>query len=402
MAINKLTPTKISRLKAKTTQYKVSDGEGLYLLIKPSGKQYWQLAYREDGKQKTASFGKYPQTSLDSARDKRDEFKQNLITKAESRSKPLREVFDSFVTKRKATATEKTRADTRARCKPIIDKFGDRNIDEIRAYDVLPILNEIEERSVEVAHKAGADISACFDFAVASGFMEFNPCVRITKSLSTFKNEPHTAILTREGLVEYFKKISESGSSEIVIRYLFIQPFVFGRPSELRKAKWTELSNHCWSHKMPKLRDITEDLQNIIVPLHPFVEFQLECIRRHTGHLDYIFAMVPKNKPFSANTAMKIIRVNGLREKTSLHGFRATARTLLDEEFDFGQHLIEHQLGHVVKDANGNAYNRTKHIKQRTEMMNRWGDFLLVIMREAGIKEALDFVSDTARLGTPS
>lgn len=392
MAINKLTPTKISRLKAKPAPYKESDGEGLYLFIKPNGKQYWQLAYREDGKQKTASFGKYPQISIDAARLKRDAFKQNLITKEDIRSKPLREVFDSFVAKRKATAIEKTRSDTIARCLPIIEVLGDKNIDEIRAFDVLPILNEIEERSIEVAHRAGADISACFDFAVASGFMEFNPCARITKSLSTFRTSNRKAILTKDGLAEYFEKILASDSGEIVKRYLIILPFIFSRPGELRNAKWSELDNHSWLHKMPKLRGLPEDLQNVIVPLHPFVEFQFECIRKHTGHLDCIFAMTPKDKPFSDGTAMKIVRAVGLGAKTSLHGFRATARTLLDEEFDFAQHLIEHQLGHVVKDANGNAYNRTKHIKQRTEMMNVWGDFLLGILREAGIKEALEFV----------
>ncbi|MDD4911202.1 MAG: integrase arm-type DNA-binding domain-containing protein [Sideroxydans sp.] len=393
METNKLTPSKISRFKAKPKQYKVSDGGGLYLLVKPNGKQYWHLAYRKEGKHQIASFGKYPQVSIDAARAKRDEFKQKLTSKASVRSKPLREVFDSFVSKRKATATEKTRADTIARCSPIIEELGDRNIAEIRAFDVLPLLHEIEGRSIEVAHRAGADISACFDFAVASGFMEFNPCARITKSLSTFRTSNRKAILTREGLLEYYEKIIGADSGEIVNRYLIILPFIFSRPGELRKAKWTELSNHIWSHKMPKLRGLPEDLQNVIVPLHAFVEFQFECMRKHTGHLDYIFAMTPKPKPFSDGTAMKIIRVAGLREKTSLHGFRATARTLLDEEFDYAQHLIEHQLGHVVKDSNGNAYNRTKHIKQRTEMMNAWGDFLLGILREAGNKEALDFVS---------
>jgi integrase len=393
MATNKLSPTKISRLKVKPSQYKESDGGGLYLLVKPSGKMYWQLAYRRDGKQQTASFGKYPQINLEAARLKRDEFKQGLVAKANSRTKPLRDVFDTFVIKRKATATKKTRADTWARCKLIIDKFGDTNIDEIRAHDVLPILNEIEERSIEVARKAGADISACFDFAVSAGFVEFNPCSRITKSLSVFRSTPHKAILARDGLLEYFKKVSESGSSEIVLRYLIILPFIFSRPGELRNARWEELINHCWNHRMPKMRGLSEDQQNVVVPLHPFVEYLFELIRKHTGHLGYIFAMTPRDKPFSDGTAMKIVRTIGLGDKVSLHGFRATARTLLDEELDYAQHLIEHQLGHVVKDSNGNAYNRTKHLRQRTEMMHAWGDYLLGILRDSGNKEALDFVS---------
>jgi len=74
------------------------------------------------------------------------------------------------------------------------------------------------------------------------------------------------------------------------------------------------------------------------------------------------------------NTALR--RMGFESDQMTGHGFRATARTILDEVLGFRPDIIEHQLAHAVKDPNGRAYNRTTHLVERTRMMQEWADYL--------------------------
>lgn len=163
--------------------------------------------------------------------------------------------------------------------------------------------------------------------------------------------------------------------SVIVRTALLMAAMLFVRPGELRNARWTDINfkDAEWRFTINKT-----DTPHI-VPLATHALELLRDLEPITRHSKYIFpgARNPE-RPMSENAVITALRRLGItKEEMTGHGFRAAARTILDEVLGFRPDFIEHQLGHKVRDPLGRAYNRTTHLTERREMMQAWADFLL-------------------------
>jgi integrase len=105
----------------------------------------------------------------------------------------------------------------------------------------------------------------------------------------------------------------------------------------------------------------------------------LDELHKFTGHSEYIFYSIRGKEPYiSESTVNEALKRLGFKGQQTAHGFRATARTILEEQLNFEPAWIERQLAHKVKDTNGESYNRTKHVNNRRIMLQAWADFLVI------------------------
>lgn len=364
------TASQVSAAKPSDKPYKMSAGDGLYLYVTPAGTKSWRLNYRYQGKQQTTTFGKYPEISLSDARRLRAQFNPEPQTAGRT----LESVFKEFVLIKKSDLSIKHQRLMHNRCAPVLAMFGRMDINSIRTSQFLAGLREIENRSPSVAKKVRSDFSQCYVYAKQADIASQNPLQDLKGALKPQKVEHRPALLNPEEIGKLLKFIDTHPTVGMVTRlYLKILPCIFTRPGELRKAEWKgiNLETREWHYKMGKLDD-----KEHIVPLSSTVLNFLAELRKFTGHTPYLFASVPNTKPISDMTANQILRRSGWSTVHSLHGWRATARTLLVERHSFPVDIVEHQLGHTVRTPLGRAYDRTEFLEERHIMLEQWSRYL--------------------------
>ena len=371
---------------------KLSDGGGLYLLLDRKGGAYWRFDYIRpiSKKRATIAIGIYPSCTLARARAKRSEFRELLAQnidpaiqkqdkQSQCRNNSFRSVADEY------RKTEELEPSTQRRNQFIWDKLyvaiGEFPIDSITATQILEVCRLYERQGkTDSAKRMRSKASQVFRYAIALGLCQFNVADQISGILKVGKTKHRAAITDKQKLGQLLKNINtHAGRGDIAIDYAVkILPHVFVRPGELRAAKWADIDfkNRTWSYTPPKTKNQTA-LQHI-VPLSDQVLklFQeLYCI---TGYTEYCFvSMRDKTKTISESTINKRLKQYGFENgETTGHGFRATARTLLDEVLKFPIERIEQQLAHQVRDMHGRAYNRTKYLEERSVMMQAWSDYL--------------------------
>jgi integrase len=371
-----------------------SDGEGMYLLVTEAGQKYWRFDYRFLGKYKTLALGVFPDTTLAMARSKRTEARSLLArdqdpsvakrkAKAVAKQK-LDNTFQSVAQKWLETTASQRKSNTDAKLKSwlsrdVLPQLGNLPISEIKTTDILVALRKMEARGVfDSVLRVKQIISRIMKFAVREGLIERDPTYEL-QGPDTFKSKPtrhHAAITDPKAFGGLLRAITGYEGHFVIKTALQLSPMVFVRPGELRVMEWTEvdLENATWSipgHRMKMSIDH-------IVPLSTQAVELLTQLRLITGHHKLVFPSIKgEGRPISENTlnaALNSIGYDGSLHRA--HGFRASARTLLDEQLGFPAHLIEHQLAHAVKDANGRAYNRTSHLEERKKMMQRWANYL--------------------------
>ena len=174
---------------------------------------------------------------------------------------------------------------------------------------------------------------------------------------------PHTGLQTVSWLFDGEIEHRDSGG---------VHAFV--RPGELRHAEWTamDLDGGEWRYT------VTKTNTPHIVPLSSQAVATLRELKPLTGRGRYVFSSARSSqRPMSDNAILAAMRRMGIaKDEMSGHGFRAMARTILDEVLGFRPDFIEHQLAHAVRDPNGRAYNRTAHLVERRKMMQAWADYL--------------------------
>lgn len=389
----KLTDTVIKaakpKLEGKSTKY--TDGGGLYLLAMPSGK-YWRYDYTHAGKRRTLALGVYPDINLKTAREKHQEARELLARgvdpseyKQQAKSAQIALTENSFEAiarewyvknqqKWKSTHADKILSRLEQDAFPWL---GSRPIAVIEPPEILKCLRRVEERgAIETAHRIKQSIGQVFRYAVATGRAQRDQTADLKGALSVVKSK-HFAALTNPQQVGQLLRDIQTYEGHIETRIaLRVSAYLFQRPNEIRRMEWLELDfeKRVWSLPAEKMKMGEAHL----VPLPEQVVQLLQEIKPFTGHRLYVFpALTDRKKPMSDNTIRLALRRMGYDNDTMTpHGFRAMARTLLDEELEVNPIYIEQQLAHAVKDANGTAYNRTKHLKQRVEMMQQWADYL--------------------------
>ncbi len=385
---NKLTDTLVKSAKPKDAPYKLSDGGGMYLLVKPNGGKYWHLAYRFNEKQKLLAFGVYPDVTLKEARIKREAARKLLkegtdpseAKKEEKRLSLLQNqnTFEAIAYEwlsKRSNLGEKSLKIYRHYFSYAFAAFGQKPVHEITSPDVLALCRTIEAKGIiETAHRVKNACGQVFRYAIATSRATYEPTQALRGALQPVVVKHQASIVNPADVARLMQAIHNHTGHYTVVCALKLAPLVFVRPSELRGAKWEDidLETKEWRYHVNKTK--TEH----IVPLSTQAVTLLSALKTISNHSPYVFPSIRSNqRTMSENTINAALRRLGYTsEQMCGHGFRAMARTILDEVLDYPIEVIEMQLAHAVKDANGRAYNRTKYREQRHKMMQHWSDYL--------------------------
>ena len=384
-----LTDIAVRTAKPKDKQYKLSDAAGLHLLIKPNGNKYWRLKYRFAGKEKLLSIGLYPVIGLAEAREQCLAAKRQLLnnidpsqSKKVEKLKHLTNTENSFETIATEWHSNKKQSWTGRHALYVLRRIqadifpvlGSKAINEIKAPELLAVLRTIETRgAIDIAHRALQTCGQIFRYAVATGRAERDITGDLRGALKTRRKENYSHLEARE-LPEFFEKLENyQGELQTKLALKFLL-FTFVRTGEVRGARWDEIDFEKKEWRIPPERMKMRDPH--IVPLSVQALEILNELHLINGHSEHLFPN--RNKPvtfISENTLLYAIYRMGYHSRTTVHGFRATASTILNEH-GFKSDVIERQLAHSERNKVRASYNHAQYLPERREMMQWWGDYL--------------------------
>ena len=387
-----LTDTAIRAAKPAEKSRRLFDGGGLYLEVSPKGGKWWRLKYRFGGKEKRLALGVYPDVSLKEARDERDAARKLLARDIDPSEE--RKIQRAVQADRATNSFEAVAREWFAKYSPawaenhanrilrrlerdIFPWIGARPVADITAPNLLTVVRRIEARgALETAHRALGNCGQVFRYAVATGRAERDPSGDLRGALPPVKGTHFASVTDPAKVAEILRALDGYQGTLPVRSALRLAPLVFVRPGELRHARWSDIDLDAaeWRFTVtktdtPHIVPLARQAIDILRELHPL-----------TGKGHYVFPSARHlrgDKPMSDNAVLAAMRRMGIsKDEMSGHGFRAMARTILDEVLDFRPDYIEHQLAHAVRDPNGRAYNRTAHLPERRMMMQAWADYL--------------------------
>jgi integrase len=402
----------IKAIKPGDARARLSDGDGLVLLLFVKGGAHgWRFDYRFAGKRNMLSLGTYPDTTLAIARRKADATRQMLAegidpsqkrraakaSYAEARAAQEREAqglppLDSFeavarewfAVKKDGWAQsygDKIIARLEADVFPWIGKVP---VLEVNAPLLLEVMRRIEARGViETAHRALQDSGQVLRYAVATGKATSNAARDLKGALRQPYVKHFPAITEPKRFGELLRAIDHYAATPVVRAALKLAPMLLLRPGELRFGEWTEIDMDGALWTVPAMRMKRELRQKLhgaphLVPLPSQAVAVLRELHALTGHAAMVFrGERHHDRAMSENTINAALRAMGFSaDEVTGHGFRATARTMLQERLGFDPDVIEAQLAHSVRDNLGRAYNRTEFVEQRRKMLQTWADYL--------------------------
>lgn len=391
-----LTDVTIRQAKPREKPYKIPDERGLYLEVSPSGGKWWRFRYSFEGKDKRISLGTYPDVGLKKARERRDECrtmvadkidpsehrKAKKATKIENAANSFEVVAREWFIKFSSQWSESHGSKIIRRLeRDVFPWIGNNPIADINAPMLLTVVSRIESRgAIETAHRALSNCGQVFRYAVATGRAVRDPSQDLRGALTPVKETHFAAVIEPKDVARLLRALDDYEGTLIVKCALRLAPLVFVRPGELRKAEWQHIDFDTaeWRYNVTKtdtahVVPLSQQALNILKELHP-----------QTGRDKYVFPSArDKNRPMSDNAILAAMRRMGIdKEEMTTHGFRAMARTILDEVLQFRPDIIEHQLAHAVRDPNGRAYNRTAHLPERKKMMQAWADYLDILKKQ--------------------
>lgn len=394
-----LTDIAIRNAKPAGKPQRLFDGLGLYLEVAPGGGKWWRFKYRYDGKEKRLSFGVYPEVSLKEARDKRDEARRKLrdridpgaARKAEKQTRlaNAENSFEAVAREWHAKFTKELSPSHAARNMRrlevhVFPYIGNRPTMELEPPEVLQVLQRIENKGhIETAHRVKSIIGQVMRWAVVTSRAKRDPTQDLRGAIPPAPTRHHAAVTDPDALGPFLLAIDGYSGQPATIAALKLSPYLFQRPGELRLALWKEfdLDNAMWEippTRMKRRRAGKLYGPSHIVPLPHQAVAILRELHKLTGNGKHTFPSVRGDqRPLSENTLGTAFRAMGIDSNTATpHGWRATARTLGVEKLGFPAEVVEMQLAHTVKDANGNAYNRIQWLEQRRLLMQAWADYL--------------------------
>ena len=382
----------IRRAQPGSKARKMFDGRGLYLEVTPRGGKYWRVKYRFGGKEKRLSLGVYPDVSLKEARQGCEDARRLLTREIDpsehrralkvARKQQVSNSFEAVAREWFAKHTPNWAESHSSRLisnleRDVFPWIGGKPVAGLTPSQLLEVARRVEQRgALETAHRVLQNCGQVFRYAVATGRAKNDPTPVLRGALPPVKGG-HFAALTDPRKIGPFLRVLDGYEGSLIVRCaLRLAPLVFVRPGELRRAEWKAIDLEAgeWRFNVvktdtPHLVPLSRQASEILRELHPL-----------TGNGRYVFpsGRTPRgDRPMSENAVLAALRSMGIgKEEMTGHGFRAMARTLLDEVLGFRPDYIEHQMAHVVRDPLGRAYNRTAHLPQRRKMMQEWADYL--------------------------
>ena len=396
---NKL--TELACKKANAVGKKLTDGNGMYLLVHKNGSKYWRMDYRFEGKRKTMALGVWPETTLTKAREMRDQARiliQDKIDPMEQkkkldriRSEDHQRTFalltEEWMKRQTSRWTEKHTSDVKRSLENhVFPDLGDRPINEIQRSEVLQVLRKLEGvNKYEATHRARQRIEAVFNFAIITGDCENNPAAGLTKALTppTKKKMPS---LKPEELPEFLSRLEDYKGHRLTYLAMRFMLYTFVRTKELRAAEWIEFDlkemDPTWKIPSERMKMRREHL----VPLSSQAVEVLNKVSEISGYEKLVFpGQQNPTKPMSENTLLYALYRMGYHSRATTHGFRSVASTILNESGLWHPDSIERQLSHVETNKVRSAYDRSEHLSERRKMMQWWADHLDSMMAEKEI-----------------
>ena len=401
---NRLTKLSIKQAKPKGKQYKLTDGQGMYLRVYPNGSKYWQLQYWFEGKQKILSLGVWPDVSLTEARDERFEAKKKIkvgIDPNDKRKESLeaqkiyfekekeretttfRIIAEEWLSRQSVLWTERHSRGVQNSLKiHVLPDLGEIPIADISIQDVIATLRKIEaDGKYETCYRLRQKIEAIFSYAEIEGKCVGNPAKGLQQILTKPQPKSQNSLPISE-LPEFLKKMV--ADKDAIPTTLLAMKFIiltFVRTSELRFADWKEFDIDCteplWviPEERMKMRRIHH------VPLSRQAVNILKEMQQFSGPEGYVFPQFyNRKKAMSENTLLYFSNRLGYAGRNTVHGFRTVASTVLNESMKWHPDVIERQLAHQESNKVRSAYNRAEHLNERRKMMEWWSDYIESLM----------------------
>ena len=388
--MNRLTDVAARKAKPEGSPHRMTDGDGMYLLVQPNGSKYWRLDYRFAGKRKTLALGVYPAVSLLEARERRNAARKLLANGADpgdikkakkAASVALTENSFEIVAREWFMKHAPNWAGTHS-SKVIrrleVDAFpwiGARPIGEITAPELLAMLRRVESRgALDTAHRVHQNCGQVFRYAIATGRAQRDPSADLRGALPPANRQHYPTITDPKAIGELLRAIDGYIGTYSTRYALRLAPMLFVRPSELRKAEWCEFNLDKAEWRIPATRMKMKALH--IVPLSTQAVAILRELHSIAGAGKYVFPS-PRTttKPMSDNTVNAALHRMGYKGEFVGHGFRHMASTLLNEQ-GWNRDAIERQLAHAERDGVRAAYNYAEYLPERKRMMQAWADYL--------------------------
>lgn len=399
MALTELT---VRNTKPSDKPVKMTDGNGMHLLITTSGSKYWRFQYRFAGKQKILALGVYPEVSLSEARRRRDEARQlvaNHVDPSEKRkaqkieSKGLltfEQVARQWHTSNRTWSDSHRTTVLNSLVSHVFPVIGKRNISELKTRDLLVPLKKAEASGHnELASRLQQRITAVMRYAVHNALIEQNPANDLAGAVVSTKSF-HRPALSLERLPELMNRLEAykgRGITQIAVQLTLL---TFVRSSELRFARWSEvdLKNSLWTipgERQP-MKGVKYSARGAkmktphLVPLSTQAKALLEELHSISGDKELMFiSFTGDDKPISENTVNKALRTMGYDTKVEVcgHGFRTMACSALIESGLWSRDAVERQMSHQERNSVRAAYiHKAEHLEERRLMLQWWADYL--------------------------
>ncbi len=390
-----LTEVQVRKAKSRDRAYKLADEKGLYLLVDANGRRYWRFKYRYLKKEKLLALGVYPEIGLGEARKKRDVARLILDAgndpsqerKHEKRAKLIRaeNTFEAV-----AREWHAERRIGRWGGKPwvkghadrvlvsleqnIFREIGHRPIAELSAAEILHAVRVVEKRgALETARRVMQRIGSIFRYAIVTKRATYNPVPDLREGIAT-PVQKHYASLSEKDLPDFLRRLASYDGQALTRIGLELILLTFVRTVELRGAKMGEFDFDKAEWRIPAERMKMKRLH--IVPLSTQAIALLREALSISGDRLFVFPNQSNPaKPMSENTLLYAVYRLGYHQRTTVHGLRATASTILNE-MGYRADVIERQLAHGETDSVRDAYNHAEYLPERRQMMQHWADML--------------------------
>lgn len=398
-----LTDIKVRTAKPSDKPFKLTDGQGMHLLINPNGSKYWRLQYRFGGKQKVLALGVYPMVSLGEARRKRDEAKKLVSDGIDPSEKKKADKIEQS----EALTFEAVARDWHTACKRkwsdshservlkslednLFSSIGQRKIAELKTKDLLvPVKTVAASGRLEVAARLQQRTTAIMRYAVQNGLIDYNPAQEMSGAIAVAKRT-HRPALPFDRFSELLERIESFKGRKLTKLAVKLTLLIFIRSSELRFARWSEIDfvNAMWT--IPGEREPLPGVKHShrgskmktphLVPLSRQALELLKAIREISGKCDLVFIGDHDfRKPMSENTVNKALRSMGYDTTVEVcgHGFRAMACSALIESGKWSRDAVERQMSHQERNSVRAAYiHKAEHLDERRLMLQWWADYL--------------------------
>ncbi|MBC3379456.1 integrase arm-type DNA-binding domain-containing protein [Serratia fonticola] len=391
-----LTDTAIRGAKPKEKPYKLSDIQGLYLLVHPNGSKYWRFRRTINGKDTTRALGSYPLMTLAEARAARDELLRSLaqgIDPLHSKTENVvtfEEIAREWHSRKKAWSAQHSLSVIRGFEMHLFPSLGSSSLKALSTQDLLAPLRAVESTGkLELASRLQQRITSIMRYAVQSGLIKYNPAQELSGAIEVGKSE-HRPALPLERIPELLFKIDHYSGRRLTKLAVNLNLLTFIRSSEFRFARWSEVSEEHAIWEIPAQREEIEKVRYSfrgskmntphLVPLSRQAMEILSQIRLLSGDEALIFPGDHyQYKPMSENTINKALRTMGFDTKTEVcgHGFRAMACSALIESGLWSRDAVERQMSHQERNSVRAAYiHKAEHMEERRPMLQWWSDYL--------------------------